>query len=230
MSNTPSSVEKPYIDFTLLLADATLEDFERLCQTALEEENRKVIRAVCVLPEPRIIAFCQKMLKDSGIMVAVVNDFPLGRGGKDAKRRGAFAAREAGVDEIDTVLNTGLLREGRYREAGDELRGVVEAFPNATKVIIESGHTWYTEDLVKGATKLIASSGAFCVKTSTGFIDNIAPEVKVQHVAWMHEAEPGLMKKAAGSYKKLAQVQLLWDVVPRDKIIVGASSPFWRSS
>lgn len=229
MEEAKTSLQSPYVDYTLLYADAMLKDFERLCAQALEEENRRMIRAVCVLPEPRIIAFCKKMLEGSGILVAAVNDFPLGRGGKEMKRYQAHITRESGGDEIDTVLNAGLIRDGGYWEAGDELRPVVELFPRNTKVIIESGHAWYTEGIVKEATRLVASSGAFCVKTSTGFIANIAPEAKVQHVAWMHEAEPGLMKKAAGGFKTPEQVKRLWDVVPREKLIVGASSPFWRN-
>jgi|SRR3989344_3804255 len=217
------------VDYTLLYADATLEDFKRLCAQALEEENRRMIRAVCVLPEPRIITLCKRMLEGSGIMVAVVNDFPLGRGGKELKHRQALLVKELGVHEIDTVLNTGLLREKNCREAEDELRPLVELFPGGVKVIIESGHAWYTEQLIKNATHSVAASGAFCVKTSTGFIDNIAPEIKAQHVAWMHEAEPGLVKKAAGGFKTMKQVQGLLNIVPAERLIVGASSSFWRN-
>ena len=230
MHNTQQNTEKPYVDYTLLKADATLADFEKLCKEALQEENRSKIRAVCVLPEPRIIRLCKEMLKGSGIKIAVVNDFPLGRGGITAKRDQALASRDADVDEVDTVLNTGFLREGRYREAETELWTIVEVFPGATKVIIESGHPWYTEGLIKEATRLVAAAGAFCVKTSTGFIDNIQPEAKAQHVLWMHEAEPGLVKKAAGGFSTIAQVELLWKVAPREKIIVGASKPFWKNS
>ncbi len=229
MTEAKTLPKKPYVEYTLLYADATLEDYKRLCREALAEENRPYIRAVCVLPEPRIITFCKKMLEGSGILVAVVNDFPLGRGGKDVKRYQAHLTQDSGGDEIDTVLNTGFIREGGYWEAEDELRPIVELFPSNTKVIIESGHAWYTEGVIKEATRLVASSGAFCVKTSTGFIDNILPEAKAQHIIWMHEAEPGLMKKGAGSYKKLSQVQLLWNAVPPEKLIIGATSTFWRN-
>lgn len=221
--------ERPYVDYTLVKADATLDDFRRFCEEALEEENRFVVRSICVLPDPRVITFCKKIAAGSGILVSTVNDFPLGRGGKAIKHFGALIARDAGADEIDTKLDAGLLRDGSYAEVVDELAAVVEVFLKATKVIIESGHSWYTERIIKEATHLIADVGAFCVKTSTTVIDNIPPEAKLQHVVWMHEAEPALTKKLAGGVRKLSQVEPLWKIIPSEKLIVGASTPFWKN-
>ncbi|MBI2669849.1 MAG: hypothetical protein HYX20_01750 [Candidatus Yanofskybacteria bacterium] len=220
---------KPYVDYTLVKADATMEDFRRFCEKALEEENRLVIRSVCVLPDPRIIKFCKKILEGSGILLSTVNDFPLGRGGKMLKLYGALTAKEAGADEIDTKLNAGLLREINYKDVIEEIAVVVKVFPKATKVIIESGHQWYNERIIKEAAHLVATTGAFCVKTSTTVVDNIAPEEKNQHVVWMHESEPDLVKKAAGGYRKISQVKPLWKVIPPDKLIVGSSVPFWKN-
>lgn len=220
---------KPYVDYTLVYADATMNDFRLFCEEALEEENRLVIRSVCVLPDPRIITFCKKILEGSGILLSTVNDFPLGRGGKMQKLFGALTAKEAGADEIDTKLNAGLLRNGSYAEVIDELAAIIEIFPNATKVIIESGHPWYTERIIKEATHLIATAGAFCIKTSTTVIDSIPPEAKLQHVLWMHEAEPALIKKLAGGVRRLSQVEPLWKIIPPEKLIVGASTPFWKN-
>ncbi|GAI25584.1 unnamed protein product, partial [marine sediment metagenome] len=77
------------------------------------------------------------------------------------------------------------------------------------------------------ATELVAEAGAFCVKTSTGFIENIPVEEKVQHVKWMHEAVPELVKKVAGGVKKPEHAQLFFDIVPQEKLIFGASARFW---
>lgn len=220
---------KPYVDYTLVKADATMNDFRRFCEEALEEENRKFVRSVCVLPDPKIITFCKKILDGSGILLSTVNDFPLGRGGKMLKLFGALTAKEAGADEIDTKINAGLLREENYTGIIDELRAVTRVFPRATKVIIESGHRWYTEKIIKEATRLISVTGAFCVKTSTTVVDNITPEEKIQHIVWMHEAVPELTKKLAGGVRKLSQVEPLWKVIPPEKLIVGASVPFWKN-
>lgn len=229
MNKSAICMRKPYVDYTLVKADTTMEDFRRFCEEALEEENRFIVRSVCVLPDPHIITFCKKIVEGSGIFISTVNDFPLGRSGKAIKHHGALIAKDAGADEIDTKLNAGLLREGNYAKIIDELAAVVEVFPGKTKVIIESGHSWYTEEIIKEATRLIAIASAFCVKTSTTVVDNIAPEAKLQHVLWMHEAEPGLVKKLAGGVRKLSQVKPLWDTIPPEKLIVGASMPFWKN-
>lgn len=229
MEKTKPGPIGPYVDYTLVKADATMNDFRRFCEEALEEENRLVIRSVCVLPDPKIITLCKKIVAGSGILVSTVNDFPLGRSGKAIKHFGALIARDAGADEIDTKLNAGLLRIGEYEQVKDELWAVVELFPKATKIIIESGHQWYTERIIKEATRLIADVGAFCAKTSTTVVDNIPPEAKLQHVIWMDEAEPRLVKKPAGGFRKMSQVEPFFKVILPEKLIFGASMPFWKN-
>lgn len=216
---------QPYVDYTLLRSDATLRDFEKLCHEAFD--NAGAIRAVCVLPDPAIVELCRNILGGKP-KVCVVNDFPLGRGGLHMKLEGARMATRWGADEIDTVLDARLLQEENYKQLLEELTAVTGVFPGATKVILETGHPWYDERRVKKATEIVAKSGAFCVKTSTGFVANIPVEQKVSHVKWMHEAAPELMIKVAGGVKTLAQAKLFWEVVPPEKLIFGASAKFWE--
>ena len=215
---------KPYIDYTLLKPESTIQDFINLCKEA--KKYTEVIRGVCVLPDQNIIKICLQELDGSSIFVCAVNNFPLGRGGERIKYEEAILAKEYGVKEIDTVINTGALREGNFNLVLKELKAVTSVFHGTTKVILETGHKWYTEDLIKKATELVAKSGAFCVKTSTGFIENIPVENKVEHVKWMHEAVPELVKKVAGGIKTKEQVKL-FNFIPEDKLIFGASSKFW---
>ena len=216
---------KPFVDFTLLKPDARLVDFEKLCQEA--KKYPQVIRSVCVLPAPEIINLCFGKLAGTKIIVCAVNDFPLGRDGEKIKREQAILAKKYGAEEIDTVINASALREGQFAHVLRELKAVTSVFPKRTKVILETGHEWYTENLIKKATELVAKSEAFCVKTSTGFIKNIPVEEKVAHVKWMHEAAPELVKKIAGGVKTKKQAQLFFDILPADKIIFGASAKFW---
>ncbi len=220
---------EPYVDYTLLKPEATAEDYKKLCNEALD--NLDVVRSVCILPDPEIVGRCRDIL-GSGLKICVVNDFPLGRGGLYVKTERALAARHWGVDEIDTVLDTSLFREGRHDDIRQELQSVVSYFPFTTKVILETGHPWYTEygieHRIQTATKLVAYSGAFCAKTSTGFIANIPVEQKVQHVRLMHEAAPHLMIKVAGGIKTMHDARLFLGVVPAEKLIIGASSMFWK--
>lgn len=213
------------VDYTLLKSESMFTDFVRLCEEA--RQHPKVIRSVCVLPDPLVLQVCVGQLLGSGIKVGAVNDFPLGRGGTRAKIDQAETIRENGAEEIDTVINVGELRLGQYSIVLMELKAVTEIFPIGTKVILETGHKFYTEYFIKKATELVAEAGAFCVKTSTGFIENIPVEEKVKHVQWMHEAVPELVKKVAGGVKTLDHAKLFFNVVPADKLIFGASAKFW---
>lgn len=216
------------VDYTLLRPESTITDFIKLCQEA--KRYPTIIRSVYVLPDPRVIRACVNELGDSGILVGCVNDFPLGRGGPELKQEQAMVTIDNGADENDTVINTGALREGKYKLVFEEIKAVTGVFLPAggnVKVIIETGHQWYTEYLIKKATEIVAKAGAFCVKTSTGFIENIPVEEKALHVQWMHEAVPELVKKVAGGVKKPEHAQLFFDIIPVDKLIFGASFKFW---
>lgn len=215
---------KPFVDYTLLKPEATRNDFLDLCREAMKYPE--IIRSVCVLPDPIIIQECLNVLEGSDIIVCAVNDFPLGRGGEIAKLRQAEIVREAGAREIDTVINAGAFLNGKYDVVLNELKAVSEIFPKATKVILETGHEFYSESLIKKAIEIVAESGAFCVKTSTGFIKNIPVQEKVRQVKWMHEAVPSLVKKVAGGVKTKKDTEL-FSFVPEDLLIFGASSKFW---
>ena len=214
---------QPYVDYTLLRS-AKLLDYENLCREALD--NSQVVRSVCIFPNPARIMACQRVLEGK-IPICTVNDFPFGEGGWNGKFADAAIAWNCGVKEIDTVLNAGYVQEENYLAAQQELIAIVDTFSGAVKVIIETGHPWYDERRIKRVTELVVESGAFCIKTSTGFIANIPVWQKVRHVKWMHEAAPHLMIKVAGGIKTTADAKLFFDVVPREKLIIGASA-FWK--
>ncbi len=215
------------VDLTLLKPDARLGDFIKLCAEA--KENSEIVRGVCVLPDPLVIETCAKELEESGILVSCVNDFPFGRGGWETKEKQAEIARHCGADEIDTVINVAALRDGRDEIILKEIENIATIFVGDVKVILETGHPWYGKSLIKKATKLVFEAGAFCVKTSTGFVANIPVEEKVKHVRWMHEAEPDLKIKVAGGIKTIRDAELFLNIpgLSADNIIFGASAKFW---
>jgi deoxyribose-phosphate aldolase len=217
---------KPFIDFTQLKPEAGLKDFGELCRVALEHTD--VVRGVCVPENPFYIKHCKNIVGDK-LIVSAVNGFPLGNCGPIIKKFSAQRAKECGADEIDTVINVGLLRLGWRGLVLDDLRAVTEVYPGAVKVILEIGHPFYTEGLVREAAKIVAESGAFCVKTSTGFLQkDISVEEKVKFVKWMHEAAPELTIKVAGGVKTMAHVRMFLEVVPENQLIIGASGKIWE--
>jgi deoxyribose-phosphate aldolase len=151
-----------YIDHTLLKADATAKDIEKLCAEARENH----FYSVCV--NGSWAGQACHFLEGTGVKVACVVGFPLGAMSGDVKRFETEAAIDEGAQEIDVVLNLGRLKAGNDNHVLRELRDVVEAADEwPVKVILET--CLLTREEKIRACKLAVESGARFVKTSTGF-------------------------------------------------------------
>lgn len=150
------------IDHTLLKADATSADVQRLCDEARKYHFASVCVNTCFVPQAK------RLLAGSGVMVCAVVGFPLGAMAPSAK---AFEAREAvraGAEEVDMVINQGALKSRDYALVHEDIRKVVEAArPARVKVILETGALTQEEKII--AITLAKVAGAHFVKTSTGF-------------------------------------------------------------
>lgn len=159
------NLEKPlnrYIDHTLLKADATAADIEKLCRQAVEYD----FFAVCV--NPCWVSLAADLVAGSNSLVACVCGFPLGATSSDVKVLEAMRAAQEGASEIDMVINIGWLKDGNYEAFKGEIEDVIEAVPNAVvKVIIET--CLLTDQEKIKACQLALEAGAKWVKTSTGF-------------------------------------------------------------
>jgi deoxyribose-phosphate aldolase len=151
-----------YLDHTLLKADATAKDIEKLCAEARENQ----FYSVCV--NGSWVGPARHFLEGTDIKVASVVGFPLGAMSSDAKRFETEAAIDDGAHEIDVVLNVGRLKDGDDKYVLRELRDVVEAADEwPVKVILET--CLLTREEKIRACQLVVESGAHFVKTSTGF-------------------------------------------------------------
>lgn len=151
-----------YIDHTILKAVATPLDIKNLCIEAKAHE----FYAVCV--NGSYVGLAVSMLKDSPVKVAAVIGFPLGAMSTEAKIAEALDCIENGVDEIDMVINIGLLKAEHYKAVEDEINEIKQAIGNKVlKVIIET--CYLTEDEKRAACIAVMKAGAEFVKTSTGF-------------------------------------------------------------
>ena len=73
-----------------------------------------------------------------------------------------------GADEIDMVINIGMVKEGNYGGVLDEIRAVRRACEGKIlKVIIET--CILTEEENTKMCQVVTESGADYIKTSTGF-------------------------------------------------------------
>jgi deoxyribose-phosphate aldolase len=151
-----------FIDHTLLKADASAAQIEKLCVEAREHN----FFAVCV--NGSWVATARHHLEGSEVKVACVVGFPLGAMVGDVKRYETEVAVDDGAHEIDVVLNVARLKAGEDKYVLRELIDVVEAADERTvKVILET--CLLTDEEKIRACRLVGDSGAHFVKTSTGF-------------------------------------------------------------
>ena len=153
-----------YIDHTLLKADVTAEQIEKLCAEALEFG----FRSVCV--NPTWVALAAHRLRGSEVLTCTVVGFPLGANEPAIKAMEARRAIRNGAREIDMVLNIGALKGGDDDLVLRDIRAVVEDCVDGgavCKVIIETA--LLTDEEKRRASALARRARAHFVKTSTGF-------------------------------------------------------------
>ncbi len=150
-----------YIDHTLLKADATKEQIEKLCKEAIEYN----FFSVCV--NSSWVTYCKELLKDSDVKVCAVVGFPLGAMSTKAKALEAKTACEDGADELDMVISIGKLKSNMDNDVFDDIKAVVNASTSPVKVIIET--CLLTDEEKKRVTQMVVDAKAAFVKTSTGF-------------------------------------------------------------
>ena len=151
-----------YIDHTLLKATASKNDITKLCTEAKEYNFYSVCVNGCN------VALAKSELKGTKIKVCSVVGFPLGAMSTQAKVDEAKTAIDSGADEIDMVINIGLLKSKDFDGVWKDIEAVKNMMPNhILKVILE---TCYLEELeIIKASELAIQSGADFIKTSTGF-------------------------------------------------------------
>ena len=97
-----------YIDHTLLKPEATEQDIIKLCKEAVDYK----FYAVCV--NSCYVRLAKELLKNSTVKICSVIGFPLGSTHTNTKVFEAEQAVKDGADEIDMVMNIGLLKSRNY--------------------------------------------------------------------------------------------------------------------
>jgi deoxyribose-phosphate aldolase len=151
-----------YIDHTLLKPTVTEREILTLCNEA--KKNR--FKAVCV--NSCYVPLAKQSLAKSDVKVCTVVGFPLGAMSTEAKVFEAKNAIEQGADEIDMVINIGLLKSKNYVAVLKDISDVKSAIGNKIlKVILEISELSKNE-IIK-ACEIAMDANADFVKTSTGF-------------------------------------------------------------
>ncbi|QZY51752.1 deoxyribose-phosphate aldolase [Leucobacter tenebrionis] len=191
-------------DHTLLAPGTTREELVEFLGAARDLGVRRVCISPSLLPLDAA---------DRGSLEAVtVVGFPSGAHRSEVKAAEAAQAVADGADEIDMVLNRGLVREaaatGEWAAVEGEIHAVRAACPELVlKVIIESAAL--TDAEIVGACRAAEAAGADFVKTSTGF--DPAGGASLHAVRLMTETVGGrLGVKASGGIRTAAAVRELW--------------------
>ncbi len=201
------------IDHTLLKAEATKEQIEKLCAEAKQFN----FASVCV--NPTWVKRSSELLQGSDVLVCTVIGFPLGANTPAVK---AFEAKDAianGAKEVDMVINIGALKDKNYEHVQADIAAVVEAAKGRAlvKVIIEA--CLLTDEEKVKACELAVAAGADYVKTSTGFSTGGAT---AEDIALMRKTVgPELGVKASGGVRSLEDMKKM---VEAGATRIGASS------
>jgi deoxyribose-phosphate aldolase len=209
----PSGVAS-LIDHTLLKADATRQEIEKLCREAREFG----FATVCI--NPTWVATAAALLRGSTTGVCTVVGFPLGATTPDVKGYETRRAIYDGATEVDMVINVGALKSGDLTLVEKDIATVVAVCRDCrvlSKVIIEAA--LLTDEEKVSACALSKAAGADYVKTSTGFGPGGAT---VADVALMRRVVgPDIGVKAAGGVR---DYQALKSLVDAGATRVGASA------
>lgn len=185
-----------YFDHTILKADATEAEVEKLCDDAKTYNFCAVCVNSCYVP------LAATLLAGTEVKIAAVVGFPLGAASTPVKAYEAAWAATAGANEIDMVLHVGALKEGRYDYVREDISEVVASSKEhgaIVKVILETC-LLNDEEIVK-ACQLSMEAGAAFVKTSTGFSSGGAT---AHHVALMKKTVgEKMLVKASGGIRDL---------------------------
>ena len=152
------------IDQTLLRPDASSSEVIGLCEEAMQ------YRFACLIVNPCWIALAQSALSGTGIPVGTVVGFPFGAGLTRVKREETDAALRQGAQELDMVLNIGVLKSRDNTLVHSDVAAVVELAHDAgatLKVILETCLLTLEEKL--RASEICVAAGVDFLKTSTGF-------------------------------------------------------------
>jgi deoxyribose-phosphate aldolase len=149
------------VDHTLLTQTATWEDIKQICDDAITYQ----VASVCI--PPSYVKKVKEYVQDK-MAVCTVIGFPNGYNTTAVKVYETKDAIANGADEIDMVINMGMLKNKQYTQIEDEIRELKAACgSHILKVIIET--CLLTEEEKIKMCEIVTKAGADFIKTSTGF-------------------------------------------------------------
>lgn len=180
------------VDHTILKPEAVWTDVERVCNEAVKYNTA----SVCIPP-----SFVKRVRSAfPNLNICTVIGFPNGYNSPLVKEYEARMALSDGADEIDMVINIGLVKEGRYDEVLAEILLIRDVCQDKIlKVIIET--CLLNEEEKTEMCKVVTRAGADYIKTSTGFSSGGATRRDI--LLFKEHIGEAVKIKAAGGIKSL---------------------------
>ncbi|MBR2611771.1 MAG: deoxyribose-phosphate aldolase [Clostridia bacterium] len=184
-------------DHTLLLQGATWDEIRAVCDDGI----RFGTASVCI--PPCYVRQAKEYVGDK-LKICTVIGFPYGNMTTKTKVFETRDAIENGADEIDMVINIGMLKDKKYTEVEEEIREIKAACGDKIlKVIIET--CLLTDEEKVEMCHIVTRAGADFIKTSTGFSTGGATFADIELFA-AHVGE-GVQIKAAGGIASLEDAE-----------------------
>jgi len=179
----------------------TFHDLTDVAELALVARSYGFIAAHVL---PGFVPLLKEKLTGSDTLVGAPVGFPSGGSTTRIKLAEARDLVEAGVQEMDLMMNVGRLRSRDKEYVLGEIRAAVDAVaPVPVKVILEIHYL--TDEEIKVACEICISGGAEYVKTSTGWAPSGAT---LDRVALITRFVGGAIKvKASGGCRDLDTVE-----------------------
>ncbi|MBQ4348905.1 MAG: deoxyribose-phosphate aldolase [Clostridia bacterium] len=193
------------VDHTLLSQSATWNEIKAICDDGIKYG----CASVCI--PPSYVKKAKEYVGDS-LKLCTVIGFPNGYNTTAVKCFEAAEAVKEGADEIDMVINIGMLRDKRYEDVLSEIKAVKQSCGSKLlKVIIET--CLLSEEEKIKMCEIVSDSGADYIKTSTGFSTGGATREDIALFA--ANVKPHLNIKAAGGIASIKDAE--------DMLSLGAS-------
>ena len=187
------------VDHTLLTQTATADEIKAICDDGIKYG----CASVCI--PPSYVSLAKNYVGDK-IRICTVIGFPNGYNTTEVKCFEASDAVSKGADEIDMVINLGMLKDKRYAELLNEIKAVKNACMGRTlKVIIET--CLLSDEEKKKMCQIVSLSGADFIKTSTGFSTAGATREDIR--LFSENVEPHLNIKAAGGISSIDDAEAM---------------------
>lgn len=185
------------VDHTLLKQTATWKEIQALCDDAIAFGTASVCIPPCYVKQAHEYV-------QGKMAICTVIGFPNGNNTTACKVFETRDAIENGADEVDMVINIGMLKAGEKEYVEDEIRQIkAAAGDKILKVIIET--CLLTDEEKIAMCEIVTRAGADFIKTSTGFSTGGATFADIELFA--KHVGPNVKMKAAGGISTLEDAE-----------------------